>query len=350
MAFEVDFLAVGEGEKSGDAIAVRWGNLAGPRAEQKILIIDGGTLEAGKNLVNHVQNCYGATFVDAVLCTHPDIDHACGLRVVLEELDFGFLLMHQPWNHASEICDLFENPFTPTKLKEKLQKAITAAHELQGICDDKKKRVYEPFTGMTWDNLRILGPNKDYYQELLAQFRDTPVAAYSLPELFQKAIASAKEKVEWVAEKLDMQYESLDDSGVTSPENNSSAITLLTVDGYKLLFTADAGIPALTAAADYAKTLNIRLDDLRLMQVPHHGSKHNVGKTILNRMKASNALISAGATAPKHPARKVTNALIRRGATVCVTAGKNTCHQFGTSGRSGWISAVTVPFYDQVEA
>lgn len=34
MAFEVDFLAVGGGEKSGDAIAVRWGNLAGPRAEQ----------------------------------------------------------------------------------------------------------------------------------------------------------------------------------------------------------------------------------------------------------------------------------------------------------------------------
>jgi len=89
MGFEVDFLAVGEGEKSGDAIVVRWGDLAGQRAEQKVLIIDGGTLEAGKNLVNHVQNYYGTTYVDAVLCTHPDIDHACGLKVVLEELDFA---------------------------------------------------------------------------------------------------------------------------------------------------------------------------------------------------------------------------------------------------------------------
>lgn len=350
MGFEIDFLPVGEGEKSGDAIAVRWGNLAGPRAEQKILIIDGGTLEAGKNLVNHVQNYYGTKFVDAVLCTHPDIDHACGLRVVLEELDFGFLLMHQPWNHASEICDLFEKPFTPTKLKEKLQKAITAAHELQGICDDKKKKVYEPFTGVTWDNLRILGPNKDYYQGLLAQFRDTPVAAYSLPELFQKAIASAKEKVEWIAEKLDMQYESLDDSGVTSPENNSSTILLLEVDGYKLLFTGDAGIPALTAAADYAASLNIRLDDLRFVQVPHHGSKHNVGKTILNRIRAKTAFVSAGAAAPKHPARKVTNALIRRGSTVCVTAGKHVYEFNGTSLRAGWVPAQIVPFYEQVEA
>ena len=211
MAFEVDFLAVGEGEKSGDAIAVRWGNLAGPRTEQKVLIIDGGTLEAGKNLVNHVQSYYGTSYVDAVVCTHPDIDHACGLKVVLEELDFGFLLMHQPWNHASEILDLFKNPFTTTKLKEKLRKAIATAHELQQICDDKGKKVYEPFVGTTWDNIRVLGPNRDYYQELVAQFRETPVAAAPIPSLLQKAIASAKEKIEWIAEKFDMQYESLDE-------------------------------------------------------------------------------------------------------------------------------------------
>jgi len=314
MAFEVDFLAVGEGEKSGDAIAVRWGNLSGPRAEQKVMVIDGGTLEAGKNLVNHI------------------------------------LMMHKPWDHANEICELFKNPLTPTKLKEKLQKAITAAHDLQELCTEKNKKIYEPFTGVTWDNVRVLGPNRDYYQQLLAQFRDTPVAASPLPSLLQKAISGAKDKIEWVAEKLDMQYESLDDSGVTSHENNSSAILLLTVDGHKILFTADAGIPALTAAADYAASLGIILNDLRFMQVPHHGSKHNVGKTILNRIKAGTAMISAGASAPKHPARKVTNALNRRGAAVCVTAGKNLCHRFGVDARAGWDSADVIPFYDEVEA
>lgn len=350
MAFEIDFLAVGEGEKSGDAIAVRWGNLSGPRAEQKVMVIDGGTLGAGKNLVNHIRNVYGTTRIDAAVCTHPDIDHACGLRVVLEDLDFGFLIMHRPWDHANEICELFKNPLTPTKLKEKLQKAITAAHDLQELCTEKNKKIYEPFTGVTWDSIRVLGPNRDYYQQLLAQFRDTPVAASPLPSLLQKAIAGAKDKIEWVAEQFDMQYESLDDSGVTSHENNSSAIVLLTVDGYKILFTADAGIPALTAAADYAASIGIALSDLRLMQVPHHGSKHNVGKTILNRIKAEHALISAGAAAPKHPARKVTNALKRRGATVCVTAGRTICHQAGAPQRAGWVSADVIPFYDQVEA
>ena len=73
-------------------------------------------------------------------------------------------------------------------------------------------------------------------------------------------------------EKMDMQYESLDDSGVTSHENNSSVILLLTIDGQKLLLTSDAGMPALTGAANYAASRNIALDDLRFMQVPHHGS------------------------------------------------------------------------------
>jgi len=48
MAWEVDFLAVGEGEKSGDAIALRWGNLSGPRTEQTIFVIDGGTQDSGE--------------------------------------------------------------------------------------------------------------------------------------------------------------------------------------------------------------------------------------------------------------------------------------------------------------
>ena len=56
MGFEVDFLPVGEGEKSGDAIAIRGGNLTGPRTEQFVIIIDGGTLDSGDALVGHIQS------------------------------------------------------------------------------------------------------------------------------------------------------------------------------------------------------------------------------------------------------------------------------------------------------
>jgi beta-lactamase superfamily II metal-dependent hydrolase len=195
----------------------------------------------------------------------------------------------------------------------------------------------------------VLGPNRAYYQLLVSQFRDTPTASFSVPAILQKAVASANEAVEWVAEKMDMQYESLDDSGVTSHENNSSVILLLTIDGKKLLLTSDAGMPALTAAANYAASRNIALHDLSFMQVPHHGSKHNVGKTILNRIKAGTAYVSAGATAPKHPAKKVTNALIRRGSSVFVTAGRSLLHFYDSPQRNTYSGVVSLPFYDQVE-
>jgi hypothetical protein len=59
MGYEVDFQAVGEGERSGDAIALRYGNLNGSRAEQTVITIDGGTLESGDELVKHIRNFYG---------------------------------------------------------------------------------------------------------------------------------------------------------------------------------------------------------------------------------------------------------------------------------------------------
>ena len=210
--------------------------------------------------------------------------------------------MHKPWDHANEICELFKNPTTPTKLKEKLRKAITTAHELETLCVERGKKLYEPFEGTDLygdGSAIVLGPNRAYYQLLVSQFRDTPTASFSVPAILQKAVAAANDAVEWVAEKMDMQYESLDDSGVTSHENNSSVILLLTIDGKKLLLTSDAGIPALTAAADYAASRNIALHDLSFMQVPHHGSKHNVGKTILNRIKAGTAYVSGRSNGPE---------------------------------------------------
>ena len=45
IGFEIDFLAVGEGERSGDAIAIRYGSAA---AGYQVGIIDGGTKDSGE--------------------------------------------------------------------------------------------------------------------------------------------------------------------------------------------------------------------------------------------------------------------------------------------------------------
>lgn len=88
MGYEVDFLPVGNGQKSGDAIAARWGI----EGNYKVIVIDGGTKESGQLLVDHIKKYYKTDHVDYVVNTHPDMDHASGLSIVLEQLSVGEIM------------------------------------------------------------------------------------------------------------------------------------------------------------------------------------------------------------------------------------------------------------------
>jgi len=348
-SLEIDFLAVGEGSRSGDAIAMRYGNLSGPRAEQTVVIIDGGTKDSGQQLIEHVQHHYATNEVDIVFSTHADIDHVSGLTVVLEGLGVKTLAMHQPWNHAPAICDLFEGRPTTAHLKAKLQKSLSIAREVETIAKRRGIPIIEPFAGVGNQVLKVLGPSKAYYQLLLADFQATPEPASGIAELFAKATQKVSDVISYAAESLNI--ETLKDDGVTSSENNSSVILLVQLPTYKFLFTADAGISALTQAADFAAIQGWDLSALDAWQIPHHGSKRNLGPTILNRIKGKQGLISAAPEgAPKHPAKKVTNALIRRGTGVFATQGTGFLHRYNTPSRLGWTRNIEpIPFYNQVE-
>jgi hypothetical protein len=50
LGYEIDFLPVGNGDKSGDAIAVRYGE----PGNYKVMVVDGGTKESGQALVAHI--------------------------------------------------------------------------------------------------------------------------------------------------------------------------------------------------------------------------------------------------------------------------------------------------------
>src|SRR6267142_1685364 len=107
--YEVDFLQVGNGEKSGDAIALRFGNLLADPPQQTVCVIDGGYQDSGEALVSHIKTYYNTDHVNAVISTHPDGDHASGLEVVLNEMKVDYLLMHQPWKNTDGISDFFQD-------------------------------------------------------------------------------------------------------------------------------------------------------------------------------------------------------------------------------------------------
>ena len=101
------------------------------------------------------------------------------------------------------------------------------------------------------------------------------------------------------------------------------------------LFTGDAGVPALERAITPYGVRNVTWLD-----VPHHGSKHNINSGVLDTLLPDVAYFSARGTR-KHPSVAVINALKRRGC-ICFSTHKNgnLLYALDAGQRHGWGPAV----------
>jgi beta-lactamase superfamily II metal-dependent hydrolase len=341
--YEVDFLPVesenGPGSKSGDAIAVHFKRAT--NGEDMVIVIDGGFTAVGDDLADHIETRYGTRYVDLVISTHPDADHINGIARLLERLHIQELLLHQPKLHHPDISD-FSN--------------IEAVENLLEVAEERLVTVTEPFTGLTrFENqLTILGPTREYYEELVAQHIQEERSGTTM-----RAASTAGRFIELAKGFLDrtlsnFPMETLTDDGETGPRNNSSVITLLQLDGQRLLFTGDAGIPALEAAASvYEQRIGSFSEfPLGFIQIPHHGSKHNVGPRVLDRIlgpkghpfsTSTTAFASSAKADEKHPSPKVINAFSRRGCSVSASEGRSITHYYKAPPRDGWSILIPLP-------
>ncbi|WP_163512195.1 ComEC/Rec2 family competence protein [Fodinicola acaciae] len=349
--FELDFLPVettsGTGSKSGDAIAARF--TVPSLGREAVLVVDGGYNETGDAIVKHLADYYDTDHVDLMISTHPDMDHLNGLEVALSQLDVDELLIHRPGLHRRNLEGDFSNYAAVKSLLE------TASN--QGVL------VTEPWTGLTrFDGqVAVLGPTRTYYEQLLddylAEVRGKAVS------LASRALTATFGKAKSLLQRALNSYppETLtDDEGDTSHRNNMSVITLIRADNERLLLTGDAGIPALTQAVDYYENTTVGVFSnypLHLFQVPHHGSRRNLGPTLLDRMfgtefapfSTTSACISSAKADEKHPAPKIVNALGRRGCRVVATEGQTICVYGGKSPRPGWGPIQPFPPLDEAD-
>ena len=208
----------------------------------------------------------------------------------------------------------------------------------------------------------VLGPDQKWYEHLVSSFRCVPQTQppFAVPPAAPpRQLSAAPDPSESIA-----VYESsrtllplsgntsgpqtaqtLDHSGTTSAENNSSAIVLLAICGHKMLFTGDAGTEALSRAISFGQNLPIDFWDLELFQVPHHGSENNLDPHVLDKFWSRVAVVSAAPDgAPKHPSSKVTNALIGRRTAVYATRGQAFCYSLNAPHRPRWSPATPVPY------
>jgi|ERR1051326_108192 beta-lactamase superfamily II metal-dependent hydrolase len=360
MGFEIDFLPVGNGDRSGDAIALRYG----VPGDYKILVYDGGTKESGQELVNHIKFYYQTSRVDFVVCSHPDSDHASGLSVVLEQLQVGELWMHRPWNYSSVILNYFKDTrITDTSLASRLKDKMDSAYQLEQLAIKKKIKISEPFRGAAIGAFVVVSPEKTWYvHDLIANFEKSPEQKeLSLAKVAAKALAEVgKKAVAWIAEQWNL--ESLRQDVETSAENESSVVLLGSIDQQGIMLTGDAGIKALTMTADFTETNNVFLPSmLKFIQVPHHGSRHNVSPGVLDRIlglkkiqddgaRSKTAFVSASEKSTTHPRKSVINAFIRRGVNVIATKGTAKRNYYNMPPRENWTTVTPLSFSNQVES
>jgi beta-lactamase superfamily II metal-dependent hydrolase len=313
--YEVDYLWVGEKTNTGDAIALRFTE-PGTKI-RRVAIIDGGFRETGERLADHVETYYGTSTVDLVVCTHPDNDHIMGLFEVIERLTVRRLLIHRP--------GLFGYGANDGVKADLVEDLVQLAESYDVVIDDFSYAGTQYFGGA----LTIAGPSLEFYKQMLAD--QLVLETSALAKFGHKASVVTAAAVRQVRSLFGDPGETMTgDNGGTTPRNNSSIILDLQVEDGRVMFTGDAGAPALEHAADQLDSLARSSAKIDIFDVPHHGSRHNLTPSLLDRLLGPNnqsnqgyAIASVGAEAYDHPRPEVANAIKRRGYPVYCTRGTN---------------------------
>lgn len=341
--FEIDFLDV-ETAKSGDAITLRY-EVAGVR---RIHVVDAGFQDTGASVVAHIRKYYGnPTTIDHVVATHPDGDHAGGLREVLEAFTVDSLWMHRPWLYASELIHRFPRFSSVANLEARLKELYPNIAALEEIALRKRIPIRDPFQGQRIGEFVVLAPTRSRYLELIVESDKTPEAKAEsrttstglLGQVVARVVSYPK--AAWGVETFP--------EGETSAENEMSVVQYASLCGQRILLSADSGRAGLSEAADYAPMIGILLPGIDRAQVPHHGSRRNVSTEVLDRWfgprlpaqpppggEAFTAFISSAKKDEDHPRKAVVRAFIHRGAKVFTTEGRSVRTGHNAPDREGW--------------
>jgi beta-lactamase superfamily II metal-dependent hydrolase len=322
MSLEIDMIDV----SNGDAIIVRY--VGNDGRTEWVGLIDGGETESDSmKVVQHVRRYTMKGQIDDVICSHPDSDHIGGLPTVVRNIGVSRVWIHDPARHIDMSAVRWHWRHSYSHAARKIEKSMQQCSDFLDLLDRLRIARYEPFAGQEIGLLQVLGPTQRYYEELLQQFDKLEGVFVEDERADEPVYMSLSESVNPDAV--------IDEDNDTSAENNSSVISQIVYNGSTLLFTGDSGVPALDRAIIPYGVRNVKWLDM-----PHHGSKHNVNSGVLNRLMPDVAYFSAKGTR-KHPSVAVINSLKRRGCT-CYSTHKSgsLVYPLGVGLRQGWVPAV----------
>jgi beta-lactamase superfamily II metal-dependent hydrolase len=309
-AYEIRFFQVGSASKGGDAILIRF---LDEYQRPTVIVIDGGYKETGEKIIGYLKTL-NISIIDLVINTHPDVDHISGLIRLFEEptLTIKKLLMNRPWRDSNITADYFaDNRITDKSVNKRMTEAFKYAFLLEqaAIAKIGEFNILHPVVGKEYFGcLTVLAPSKDLYRTKLLESDKTPTTVdddsntKSFAKTMKKLVHYIKGSMLWRDEE-------------TTPINETSIVSLLSMPDRDYLLTADAGENGLKEALDYKDSrFGLEHRSIDVLQLPHHGSRKNVTPALIQRISAKDYIISCPPNGldSHHPSRRLVNMVLEK--------------------------------------
>lgn len=333
--FEIDMLDV----KAADAFLIH-AYRKGSKGQdvEYVVLVDAGNESDGEKILNHIQKYYTQQYIDLVIITHCDADHYGGMQYLInkhnEGGDFSIkkVWVHDPYQHVD--VDDVKYIRKEETLRDRLNAAYAFSNgtNLLDLLDESDINRKEVFCGETYAplNIKVLGPDEEYYESLIPDFRvDLDFKEEQPEDVYEGLECFCQTEDQFFSKALEDAY---DDK---SKVNQSSIIFEFCPKDEVFLFTGDAGKEALTRVLDNYKGL----ENINWLKVPHHGSKHNLNNDIISRLHPKVSYISTEKY-KKYANKCTVNALKKVGSVYSTHKDRsNLWHHEGTKSRSDYSSA-----------
>lgn len=250
----------------------------------------------------------GLTKLELVVVTHIDRDHIEGLLAMLEEDVPGFTtrdFWFNAWNHLPKSGTETFGAVQGERLSKALRTQAMPWNVAFGgnavkIPDAGALPVVELEGGM---RLTLLGPTEQKLANLASKW-EKEVLDNNLDPGF--GLDDNDEETEFHGESFDVvdipdvaslaQTRFEDDP---SEANGSSIAFVAEHDGKRVLFSGDACVETLLAGLErFSLGAPVRFD---LVKLPHHGSPHNISKTLIDKIDCPRYVFSSNGSIFHHP-------------------------------------------------
>lgn len=314
------------------------------RQKKAVVLIDGGNKRYTKKVRESLENILtreGKKAPDLIVCTHYDQDHICGIIQIVKEYqdDIKKIWVHRPHQKYKKIMNVIREALNSSridkraavsdlsdcfdensKLRREAEFFIETYNQLQDLIKLIKEYeipLEEPFgypenTYLDgFPEFKVIGPTRNFYNQFINTIQENRI------DLLLEKQSEFRELINEVINRDLPACDRLPNSSrqkITST-NMVSIIILYTDDKQrKYLFPGDAGIESFKSIPCYRSLLQ----NLYYLIIPHHGSRKNISKALIEIMKPEVGLISAKGD-KEHPHRDVVECLAAHGVDIYQT-------------------------------